>query len=180
MIIYVLRHRIGHQITNWSTRPHTVANISRGYRERWDLHQDVWRIQLVQRMTGPGHSHKGGECDERLVVLPLRQGRERIRPSDEEKFRPGVLFAQVAKGVNGVRWPSAAQVNIAHLQPGIAGNSSLAHGEPVVARRCGSRLQRLGIRGDEKHGIEPQDKVNLGRGGEVPNMDRIKGPAQEP
>jgi len=121
----------------------------------------MWRIQLFQRMTGPGDSHESRKCDERRIVLPPRQGGERIGAHDEKEVRSGVLLTQVAERVDGVRRSPAPQVDVAHLEPGIARGSGVAHREPVLARRYGSWLQRLGIRGDEKHGIEAEDKMDL-------------------
>jgi hypothetical protein len=54
----------------------------------------------------------------------------------------------------------------------------VAHRQPVAARRCWGRLQRLGIRWDEKDDIKPEVMVNLGRGREMADMDGIESAAE--
>jgi hypothetical protein len=89
-----------------------------------------------------------------------------------------VLTAKVRQGVDRIGGASPNEINVAGAEPWVSRYRGLAHRQPVAARRCWGRLQRLGIRWDEKDDVEAEVVVNLGRGREVADVDGIESAAE--
>ena len=140
------------------------------------------RIIQGQLEPGPGHADEVRQVEHLVDVLPGEDLLQRVRPGDEVQLGLiAVLFAQVAKGVDGVGGPAAVDVHPARGEPRVRGGRDHRHQVPVL-RRAHLLVGFLpGLAGRHEHDlVQPEASGHFTGRNQVTVVDGIEGTAHDP
>ncbi len=145
----------------------------------------IARRSALAEMSGVGRAH-------RIVVLGSRPaldsaaasgGREQARgipTQDQEQVVAGMRAAQLLQSVHRVGRPVAPGLHVRDLEAALTRNRKPAHLEPLLGAgdRAFSPMRRAAGR-NEQDAVELRAIERGPRGGDVSEMDRVEGAAQD-
>jgi len=130
-------------------------------------------------LTGSLDHDDGRELTGVVEAPPRRHVGDRVRTEEQEQLPSG--SHECFQRVGGHRCPVALDLQRARLESVNLRRCGLDQCEPVscAGHDLAPLLPRV-PRHHQQHTIEPERSPGIGRGDEVPDVDRVEGPAQHP